>query len=715
MARAISKNHKPTYEELLQKIERLSLENVSLRRRIVELGGEVENATSNDGIPKKASVSVTSEPLIPLFLEEKVALFQSVFKGREDVFARRWYSTKTEKGGYQPVCLNEWRYGFCDKKKTKCSDCPNRQLKPLEYNDVYNHLAGKDEYGRDVIGLYPILEDYTCRFLCADFDDKTCEHGFKEDVLTYVTVATEWNVPCYIERSRSGNGSHVWIFFEDPMPAIKARKLGNALLTEAMLRRGQMALNSYDRLFPNQDTLTDGGFGNLVALPLQGKARRNHNSVFVDKDFIEIHDQWAYLKYIHRVSTLHLDRLLRQHAEKTTMGEFSKSSENKPWDTPIYPIVTAKDFAKTVTIVRANMLYISLKEISAQVVNHLKRVAAFKNPDFYSKRAMHLSTYNVPRIISCSDVTDEYIGLPRGCEDAVTDLFDENNVDYTFEYKTNEGSTIQVEFIGQLRPEQEEAVNSLLIYNNGILHATTAFGKTVTSIALIAKRKVNTLILVHTKALLDQWKKRLQEFLEIDYKEEDEPKKRGKKKEFSPFGTLDSTGNSLHGWIDIALVQSCLEDSNAGVKPFVRDYGMVIVDECHHVPAANFEIVLRYINSRYVYGLTATPTRKDGHQPIIYMQCGPIRYVADAQQQIASQNFARILTPRFTTFRQLNDDNFNALCDKLIDDEQRNDLIVTDAVAVVLQGRTPIILSSRTKHVQILQELFKAKCHFLTN
>ena len=709
-------DQKPTYEELLQKIEQLSQEIISLQRRIVKLGGVAGNATSDEELRKEATVPVSSKPLIRLTVEEKVALFQSVFKGRDDVFARRWYSVKTEKGGYQPVCLNEWRYGFCDKKKAKCSDCPNRQLKPLEYNDVYNHLAGKDEYGRDVIGLYPILEDNTCYFLCADFDDKTCKHGFKEDVGAYVAVASEWDVPCYIERSRSGNGSHVWIFFEEPVFAIEARKLGKALLTEAMLRREQMALNSYDRLFPNQDTLADGGFGNLVALPLQGKARRNHNSVFVDKDFIEIHDQWAYLQDIHRLSTLHLDRLLQQHAEKTTMGEFSKSSEGKPWETPTYPIVTAKDFAKTVTIVRANMLYISLKEISVQVVNHLKRVAAFKNPDFYSKRAMHLSTYNVPRIVSCSDVTDEYIGLPRGCEDAVTDLFDENNVDYTFEDKTNEGMAIRVEFKGQLRPEQEEAVNSLVIYNNGILHATTAFGKTVASIGLIAKRKVNTLILVHTKALLDQWKQRLQEFLEIDYKEEDEPKKHGRKKAFSPFGTLDSTGNSLHGWIDIALIQSCLEDSNAGVKPFVRNYGMIIIDECHHVPATNFEIILRYINSRYVYGLTATPTRKDGHQPIIYMQCGPIRYVADARQQIASQNFARILTPRFTTFRQLNDDNdnFNVLCDRLVDDEQRNDLIVTDAVAAVLQGRTPIILSSRTKHVQILHKLLKEKSPDIT-
>lgn len=710
-------NHRPTYKELLQEIEQLSQENTVLRRKIVELGGDVDNLTSVNKVSVANSIKTSTEPLIKLSLEEKVALFQSLFKGREDVFARRWYGIKSGKTGYKPVCVNEYRYGLCNMKTIKCFDCPNRQLKPLEYNDIYNHLAGKDEYGRDVIGLYPILEDSTCYFLCADFDDKTCEHGFKEDVLAYMNVAEEWNIPCYIERSRSGNGSHVWIFFEESVLAIKARKLGNALLTEAMLRRGQMALNSYDRLFPNQDTLTDGGLGNLVALPLQGKARRNHNSVFVDKDFNEIHDQWVYLKDIKRASVQLLDSLLQQYAEKTTMGEFSKSSESKPWETPTCPIVTSKDFAKNVTIIRANMLYISLMEISTKVVNHLKRVAAFKNQEFYSKRAMHISTYNIPRILSCSDVTDQYIAVPRGCEDAVTDLFDENNVDYTFEDKTNEGSKIHVKFKGELRTEQEEAVNNLLIYNNGILHATTAFGKTVTAIGLIARRMVNTLILVHTKALLDQWKQQLEKFLEIDYKEVDKPKMRGRKKTFSPFGTLDSTGNSLHGWIDIALIQSCLEDSDVGVKSFVRDYGMVIVDECHHVPAANFEIVLRCINAKFVYGLTATPTRKDGHQPIIYMQCGPIRYVADAKQQIASQNFARILIPRFTAFRLLNDENnddFNALCDKLIDDERRNDLIVTDAITAVLQGRTPIILSSRTKHIQTLQKLLKSKCPNVT-
>ena len=230
-----------------------------------------------------------------------------------------------------------------------------------------------------------------------------------------------------------------------------------------------------------------------------------------------------------------------------------------------------------------------------------------------------------------------FLALPRGCEDAIVTLLKDNQVSYRIEDKTNHGENVTVRFKGELHEEQKAAIADLMAHDNGVLNATTAFGKTVTAIGLIAERKINTLILVHTKALLDQWKSRLEEFLEIDFTEEDLPKKRGRKKAFSPFGTLDSKGNSLHGRIDIALMQSCLEDN--GVKPFVRNYGMLIVDECHHVSAVNFERILKYANARYVYGLTATSIRKDGHQPIIFMQCGAIRYSADAKAQMTSQTF----------------------------------------------------------------------------
>ena len=358
-------------------------------------------------------------------------------------------------------------------------------------------------------------------------------------------------------------------------------------------------------------------------------------------------------------------------------------------------------------IVKADKIYIPLKPISAKVLNHLKRIAAFKNPEFYSKQALRLSTYSVPRIISCFDITDEYLAMPRGCEDAILSFLNDNNVKYSITDETSQGKKISVTFIGKEREEQTDAINALLTYSNGVLHATTAFGKTVTAAAIIARKKVNTLILVHSKALLTQWHERLTEFLDIDFKEPEEPKKRGRKKVFSPIGCLDSAGNSLHGIIDIALIQSCLDEN--GVKPFVQDYGMVIVDECHHVSSITFENVLKNIKAHTVYGLTATPIRKDGQQPIIFMQCGPIRFSADAKSQIAKQSFDRYLIPRFTTYRSITEDRqtITAMYQSLSEDTVRNDLIVKDICKVVDAGRTPIILTNRTSHVTLLAEKLK--------
>ena len=308
---------------------------------------------------------------------------------------------------------------------------------------------------------------------------------------------------------------------------------------------------------------------------------------------------------------------------------------------------------------------------------------------------------------------EDYITLPRGCEDAVVALLESNQITYRIEDKTNHGENVTVRFKGEFREEQKAAIASLTAHDNGVLNATTAFGKTVTAIGLLVERKVNTLILVHTKALLDQWKSRLEEFLEIDFTEEDTPKKRGRKKAFSPFGTLDSKGNSLHGKIDIALMQSCLEDN--GVKSFVRNYGMLIVDECHHVSAVNFERILKYANASYVYGLTATAIRKDGHQPIIFMQCGPIRYSADAKVQMTSQTFTRLLVPRFTAYRELTDDKstYARMIQKMVKDENRNNLIIDDVRKTLTEGRSPIVLTNLTTHVETLANALAPYCKYV--
>ena len=707
-------------DELQKKYNLLAAQNEILRKENAELRSllrahgieyKIRSTNTIEYKPRPTNVidsiySPVSLPVIKLSLDERVALFMSLFKGRKDVFARRWFSKSTGKAGYQPVCVNEWRRGVCDKKKFKCAECPNRDFAPLTSQDVYRHLEGKDENCCDVVGLYAIMLDNNCSFLCTDFDDKSCKHGYKDDVLAFVGVCRDWQIPYAIERSRSGNGAHVWIFFEEPLPAFKARRLGNAILTEAMNRDGRMSLNSYDRFFPNQDRMPEGGFGNLVALPLQGQARKNLNSVFVDDDFLAYKDQWTFLYNIKKLREDDVDKLLNLHVNED-FGALSTSSESKPWVTPTPQDVTKADFYSTMEIVKADKIYMPLKSISAKVLNHLKRIAAFKNPEFYCKQALRLSTYSVPRIISCFDITDEYLAMPRGCEDAILSFLNDNNVKYTITDETSHGKKITVTFTGKEREEQTDAINALLTYSNGVLHATTAFGKTVTAAAIIARKKVNTLILVHSKALLTQWHERLTEFLDIDFKEPEEPRKRGRKKVFSPIGCLDSAGNSLHGVIDIALIQSCLDEN--GVKPFVQDYGMVIVDECHHVSSITFEHVLKNIKAHTVYGLTATPIRKDGQQPIIFMQCGPIRFSADAKSQIAKQSFDRYLIPRFTSYRSITEDRqtITAMYQSLSEDTVRNDLIVKDICKAVDSGRTPIILTNRTSHVTLLAEKLK--------
>ena len=693
------------YNKLLRQYEVLHKENEVLKSLLKIHGVEYETRMKED--MNKPIYSLVSVPTITLSIDERIRLFQSLFKGREDVFARRWFSKTTGKSGYQPVCINEWKQGICDKKKYRCVICPNRNFAPLTTQDMYRHLEGKDEYCCDVVGLYAIMQDNNCAFLCADFDDKNCKYGYKEDVLAYVGVCREWLIPYAIERSRSGNGAHVWIFFEAPLPASKARRLGNAILTEAMTRNGQMSFNSYDRFFPNQDYLPEGGFGNLVALPLQGQARRKQNSVFVDNDFLVYKDQWAFLYNLKKIQESTIDQLLRLHYQEE-LGKLSMSSESKPWVTPLPQNITQEDFHAKVEIIKANKLYIPLKAVSARVLNHLKRIAAFKNPEFYSKQALRLSTYAIPRIISCFDITNEYLAMPRGCEDATRSFLNDNAVTYTITDKTNHGNKISVSFQGEEREEQLEAINALLPYTNGILHATTAFGKTVTAAAIIARKKLNTLILVHSKALLKQWHDRLTEFLNIDYPKHEEKNKRGRRKVFSPIGCFDSSGNTLHGIIDIALIQSCLDED--GVKPFVQDYGMVIVDECHHVSSITFEQVLMSIKVHTIYGLTATPIRKDGHQPIIFMQCGPIRFSTDVKSQMAKQFFDRFLIPRFTSYNSILEDRLSiaTLYKYISEDEIRNNLIVEDICKAINTGRTPIILTNRTAHVSVLAEKLKA-------
>ena len=636
--------------------------------------------------------------------ENKIALFRSLFCGRDDVYARRWENQRTGKSGYSPACKNEWEQGLCDKRSMSCSHCANRELLPLTDAVVYRHLEGRDKYSRDVVGVYPLLSDETVCFLAVDFDGD----GWMEDVAAFVSACTEYDLVPSVERSRSGNGGHVWFFFASPVSAADARRLGSGLLTQAMERRPELKMRSYDRLFPNQDTLPKGGFGNLIALPLQGQARRAGNSVFVDENFQPYADQWAYLSGVERITAVQLDELLSVICRGSELGELiaAEPDESKPWEHTKPAKLTAMDFPPNVELTLADGLYVKRKGISARAQNRIKRLAAFRNPDFYRSQAMRLPTYNKPRVIGTAELLPDYIRLPRGCLESLTELLPE----YTINDKRTCGRDIAVSFNGELRDEQHPAAEAMLCHDNGVLSATTAFGKTVVGAYIIGERKVNTLILVHSTALLLQWKKALEQFLVINEALPELPPKRGRKRKRSLIGQLGGGKNALSGIVDIAVMQSLFEGDE--VKALVRDYGMVICDECHHVPAVSFERVLAAVSAKYVYGLSATPIRQDGHQPIIFMQCGPIRYRVDAKAQAEKRDFEYFVIPRFTSLRvpDSGELSIQELYAKLTESEARNRQIVSDVRSALDEGRTPLVLTERKEHAEALTALLTDLC-----
>ncbi len=709
------------FNELLKKYRTLQAENQQLKKRIQQLENQTKKkpATENEKVdvitrnPSKTNnPDIASDEIVSKIIDnysppaEKVNLFMMLFKGREDVFATRWENSKKGISGYSPACGNEWVPGICQKPKIKCSACKNKNFLKLNSQAIENHLRGKI-----VAGIYPLLSDETCWFLAIDFDGEE----WQKDISTIREVCSEFTIPVAVECSRSGNGAHAWFFFKQPVPASEARKLGSALLTYSMKQRHEIAFKSYDRLFPNQDTMPKGGFGNLIALPLQKTAREKNNSVFIDENFQPYRDQWAFLSSVERLTQNRIESLTEQLSQGNELGFLKRDDEEtelpKPWEIN-KEVLKKKDFPGTVEIVKANMLFFPKKGTSAKALNRIKRLAAFKNPEFYKAQAMRLSTFNKPRIISCADETGDYICLPRGCEQELKNLLDEIKVKSTWIDKTNAGREINVTFNGTLREEQPFAVANMLANNTGVLCGTTAFGKTIAAINIITKRKVNTLILVNKVSLVNQWKEKLSEFLTIN----EEIKTKGKqgKKPRTIIGQVGGGKQTRNGIIDIAIMQSL---SRMGeVKDFIKDYGMVIVDECHHVPAFSFESILKNVSAKYVYGLTATPTRKDGHHPIIFMHCGPIRYRDDAKKQAEKRPFDHFIVPRFTSFRihslaekEEKEWTIQELYAEIVNNEIRNQLIADDVIECHKNGKNCIVLTERVEHVKILSEMLAQK------
>lgn len=660
---------------------RLQKENQALRKEL----GPVARDTAPPEYETSRVAVVTNQSSV----DQKIQLFRSLFRGREDVYPVRWENRKG-RAGYAPACGNEWHKTLCEKPKVKCGACPNSQFLPVTNQVIHDHLIGKQ-----TIGVYPILEDGSCWFLAIDFD-KT---SWRDDVYAFVASCTHFQLPAYVERSRSGNGAHVWIFFHQPVQASLARKLGSLILTRTTAQRPDIGLESYDRLFPSQDTLPKGGFGNLIALPLQKQPRELGNSEFLTEALEIVDDQWAFLDRVRRVSRDQTESLVQQYDVGDNLLGVRRVSVledqlEDSWTSPelqheAEPHV-AGDVPESVRLVLSNGLLIPKQGLPPSLQNTLIRLTAFQNPEFYRAQAMRMSTYGKPRIISCADDLDQEIVLPRGCLDAAISALEGQGITAIVDDQRFEGDPIDTKFLGTLRPEQEAAANDLLGDDMGLLCAPTAFGKTVVAAAVIGERRRNTLILVHRRQLMEQWRERLATFLDGPVEN---------------IGQIGGGKRKRTGEIDIAVMQSVSRKGK--VDSLVGEYGQIIVDEAHHVSAFSFESVLKKVRAKYILGLTATPVRKDGHHPIILMQCGPIRHRVTPQRQRQLANVEYRLIPRSTEFRVSDEEDeigIQALYGKLTQDDQRNAQIFDDILQALDAGRTPLVLTERVGHAELLAE-----------
>jgi superfamily II DNA or RNA helicase len=628
------------------------------------------------------AVGCADHPAKNLSSEEKISLFFSLFGARRDVYPRFWENTQSGKKGYSPAYVSEYEAGAFGKRYL-----------PLDERVVENHLRGNQ-----AIGVYALRKDDSCIFLAADFDGD----GWRENVLAYKKAAEKSGVVAGIERSRSGNGAHAWVFFAEPVPAVLARRLGTILLAKASAMRPTMSLDAYDRLFPNQDSMPKGGFGNLIALPLAGGPRKTGNTVFLDDHLEPYADQWAFLKTVQRLLREELDRILGQVTPMTALTSvgsqdiaFALESDECALDLS-RPSIKAGMITGDVTLRLDSRLHVP-RMIPAAVLSALKRLATFANPVFHHKLRLRFATYDTPRFIFAGEWHPDRLVLPRGAMSGAVAILESAGANVTIQDVRPDGDRVGWAFHGELRPEQKVAVEEMAKHDYGVLCAPPGAGKTVMGCALIARHRTSTLILVHRALLFDQWRKEAARFLGIEKRKE--------------IGAWRGATRRLTRKLDIAMLPSLARiDDHAA---FFQGYGLVIVDECHHVPAVTFESLLKACPIRRIVGLTATPARKDGLEKLLYLQCGPIRHTIHVTPDQGAHRTVYVRRSSFHIPGAYGERlPIQAVWQALVTDAGRLKQIAGDIRRVVDEGRCPLVLSDRKAHLDKLETELKSQFGF---
>lgn len=690
---------KDSVEEMRLRIQHLEEENLRLKRILDEAGINYSEPIVYD----TGAVSI-----------DQCRLFFSYFWGRTDVYAKRYKNKKTGSSGYFPQCKNFWRYGVCpkmDKRKMQCKDCENKSWIKLGSKQIEAHLKGEKPDCSDVIGIYPLFPDGTCRFLVFDFDNHSVDNddfGFDDNDVSWIDevkslrkICALFKIPALVEKSRSGKGAHIWIFFEKPILASVARQFGFLLLNKGAEAVNLTSFRFYDRMLPAQDELKAGGLGNLIALPLQGKAVKNGKSVFVDEEFKPYINQWKALTDIHKLSEENIKSFISKYKEVKV------AEEDKPWERQSN--FNEVDVDGKLNITLSNCIYIEKTNLKPRLQNQIRRMAAISNPSFFKNYAMGLSNFNNPRYIYMGYEDGDYICVPRGLLESIEDNAVAEDIKLNLCDKRCNGEIINVNFAGQLRDEQIRAVDAIMKYDIGIISAATAFGKTVVCSNIIASRRVNTLILLESSALIEQWQNALGTFLEIDEKLPQYTTPTGRiKQRKSHIGLIHGAKDTSTGIIDIAMVGSLKKKGVFHER--LNSYGMVLVDECHHSASDTMSEVLMEINSKYVYGVTATPFRGDGLGKINNMLLGPIRFQYTTKERADAQGIEYIVIPRFTRVinpHGMEKNSINDAYEMLRKNKVRNEQICDDIRTCISDGRTPVVLSKYKEHAKWIYEAIK--------